>query len=488
MSGKPQEEEALTHEASGNPESRRSALENGSSGHFQGRYALVVGLARSGEAAAELLLRRGALVTVTDKRSKEALGEVASRLAHAGAKLALGEHSPALFVTQDLIVVSPGVPRDLPALVAAQEAGVEIIGELELAARLIDAPIVAITGTNGKSTTTTFTGHFLRAAGQRVFVGGNLGTPLSRAVDADHDVVVVEVSSFQLEWAPTFKPKVAVILNVTEDHMDRYRDFEDYAHTKGLIFARQDETDFAIVNEADVWTRKLALRGKAPIYTFGHGTAVQRGIRHVDGHLEISVETPSGIEWHELSLEGFRPRGRHNIENLMVAILAAHLAGGELEALRGIVPLLEGLPHRLEFVRELDGVRYYNDSKATNVASVECSLRDMLEPLVLLMGGRDKGGSYAPLESIVRDRVHTLILFGEAKPLIREALGGLTQVIEVENLQEAIVAAQRAAHAGDSVVLSPACSSYDQFPNYEVRGDQFRQHVWELVAQTPASG
>lgn len=448
---------------------------------LRGKQVLVVGLARSGEAAAELLLRRGAFVTVNDKRSKDVLGDIVSRLSHQGAKVVLGDHPTALFANPHLIVVSPGVPRTLPALLAAKSAGVEIIGELELASRLVEAPIVAITGTNGKSTTTTFTGHFLRAAGQRVFVGGNLGTPLCKAVDADYDVIVAEVSSFQLEWAPTFKPKVALCLNVTPDHLDRYHDFEDYGQTKGQIFASQSDADFSIVNHADAFTQRLAGLGKAPVYEFGHGRAVTKGIRHVDGHLEVG----EGDTWTSISLDGFRPRGLHNVENLMAAFLAAHLAGVDVATLTTIVPLLEGLPHRLEFVRELDGVRYYNDSKATNVASVECSVRDMTEPLVLLMGGRDKGGSYAPLEPIVR-RCRALVIFGEARPLIKEALGHLTHTVEVNDLTEAVQVAQSLAKAGDSVVLSPACSSYDQFPNYEVRGDTFRNLAWKLGSQVQA--
>lgn len=454
-----------------------------------GKRVLVIGLARSGVAAAELLLSRGARVTVADKRSAEALGESLHRLQHAGARAVLGEHAESLLLEQELIVVSPGVPRDLPALQAARQAGVEIIGELELAWRHLTIPVVAITGTNGKSTTTTFTGNLLRGAGRRVFVGGNLGTPLCKAVDGDHDWAVVEVSSFQLEWAPTFRPKVALLLNVTEDHLDRYRDFEDYAQTKALLFSQQGEGDVAIVNFGD--SRTIALTdpldagrggqvgapqsGPERLF-FGHGAAVPRGIRHVEGALELST----GSGWQHISLAGFMPRGRHNIENLMAAFLAAQRAGAPVGLLQPLIPQLEGLPHRLEPVRTLGGVTYYNDSKATNVDSVVCSLRDMTEPLVLLMGGRDKGGSYAPLASIVRERVRTLVLFGEAAPLIEEALGGLAPVQRVADLSEAIQVARSRAVPGDSVVLSPACSSYDQFPNYEVRGQTFKRLVLEL--------
>lgn len=441
-----------------------------------GKKVLVIGLARSGVAAAELLLGRGAQVTVADKRSAEALGESLVRLQQAGARAVLGEHSETLLFEHALIVVSPGVPRDLPALQAAAARGVEIIGELELAWRHLTIPVIAVTGTNGKSTTTTFTGNLLRGSGRRVFVGGNLGTPLCKAVDGDHDWAVVEVSSFQLEWAPTFRPKVGLLLNVTEDHLDRYRDFDDYAQTKALLFAQQGPDDAAIVNLGDARTVALTEHVRASRYFFGHGDAVPAGIRHRAGRLELSL----GGEWLAVSLAGFMPRGRHNIENLMGAFLAAHLAGASLEELTKLIPQLEGLPHRLEPVRTLEDVRYYNDSKATNVDSVVCSVRDLTEPLVLLMGGRDKGGSYAPLEPIVHDKARALILFGEAAPIIEGALGHLAPVHRVADLAEATRLARTLAQPGDSVVLSPACSSYDQFPNYEVRGQTFKRLVSEL--------
>ncbi len=440
-----------------------------------GKKVLVVGLARSGRAAIDLALRLGAHVIATDRRPAGAFGDLPDRLIRAGVELVLEQHPPEYFTEADLVVVSPGVPSTLPGLVAARDAGVEVVSELELAFRCCDAPVVAVTGTNGKSTTTTFIGHFLRAAGRRVFVGGNLGTPFCEAVQRDHDIVVVEVSSFQLEWIRRFRPKVGILLNVTEDHLDRYQGFAHYAETKGRVFARQDERDFAVVNRDDPVAMDLVRGTRGTRYLFGHGRSHERGIYHEAGTLWFV----DGEDAHRVSLEGFRLRGRHNVENLMAAYVAAHLAGVPCERLDEVVPHLEGLPHRLELVAEVGGIRYYNDSKATNVRSVECSLRDLTEPLILLMGGKHKGGSYAPLEPIVARQVKQLILFGEARSLIRGALGHLAEVVEVETLADAVACAGEVAEPGDSVVLSPGCSSFDQFSSYEERGDVFRRLVWE---------
>ncbi len=442
---------------------------------LEGRRVLVVGLARSGRAAVDVLLGRGARVAVTDRRPAAVFGGLPGKLKKAGVELALGRHPEDRFLEADLIVVSPGVPRSLAPLQAARDAGVEIVSELELAASLFDGPLIAVTGTNGKSTTTTFIGHFLRAAGRRVFMGGNLGRPFCEALEGEHDVAVVEVSSFQLEWVGGFRPKVAVLLNVTEDHLDRYRDFEDYARTKGRLFAQQDGRDFAVVNRDDPVALELAEAGRAEQYLFGHGPSPAQGM-YDDGESAWLVE---GDGVHRVSLEGFRLRGRHNVENLMAAYLSAHLAGISCQRLDEVIPYLEGLPHRLELVAEVEGVRYYNDSKATNVRSVLCSLRDLTEPLVVLMGGKDKGGSFANLEPIVRRNVRALVLFGEARGRIREALGHLVETIEVETLADAVARARALARSGDSVVLSPACASFDQFESYEERGEVFKQLVWE---------
>ncbi len=445
---------------------------------LEGKRALVVGLARSGQAAVALLQRAGASVAATDLRTASALGRVAADLKKRGVELVLGRHPASLFREVDLVVVSPGVPRSLSPLQAAREAGVEILSELELAARCFDGPVIAVTGTNGKSTTTTFVGHLLRSAGSRVFVGGNLGRPFSEAAGGDHDIAVVEVSSFQLEWVSRFQPAVAVLLNVTEDHLDRYEGFEDYAQTKGRIFERQDERDYAVVNAGDPVALEVSAGCRSRRYLFGHDRDLDPGMDHQGG----AIHFREGGRRHTISLAGFQLRGRHNVENLMAACLAAHLAGVPLEQLEEVVPHLEGLPHRLELVAELDGVRYYNDSKATNVDSVLASLRDLSEPLVLLLGGKDKGGSFEKLQPIAA-RARAVVLFGQARYRLQEALEGQAEAVVVETLGEAVDRASTIARPGDSVVLSPACASFDQFSNYEERGEVFRRLVWEQGKQ-----
>lgn len=451
---------------------------------LEGRKVLVVGLGASGVSAASFLLRRGARVTLNDSRDTAALGGEIQELVGKGARLVAGGHPESTFTRADLIVLSPGVPGDLPALVAAREAGVEIVGELELAARHIDAPIVAITGTNGKSTTTTFIGQLLRGVGKRVFVGGNLGTPLIEAVDGDHDVVVAEVSSFQLETATTFRPHVALLLNITEDHLDRYPNFDAYAHTKGRIFNRMGPGDFAIVNQRDPLTLREVEDNSAKVYSFSSSGPVERGV-WLDGDVLQVGETG---RWTPIPLTDFKPRGVHNRENLMAALLATHLSGVNLPRLVGGIPRLEGLPHRLEPAGEVAGVRYYNDSKATNVASVVVSLSGLTEHFVVLLGGRDKGGSYAPLLPLLQARGRGIIIYGEAKPQLRKALGEHVPLHEVENLGQAVAVASQLAQPGDSVVLSPACSSFDQFANYKERGQHFKECVARLAAGMPVQG
>ncbi len=445
-----------------------------------GKRVLVVGAARSGLAASEFLLRMGADVTLTDRRKNRELGPPVNRLRRQGVTLALGGHPPELFRDRDLIVVSPGIPRDCPGLVLAQSLGIEILGELELAARFIRAPIIAVTGTNGKSTTTSFIGHILRAAQRRVFVGGNLGTPLSRAIDRDLDVVVAEVSSFQLEWAPCFDAEIAVLLNITPDHMERYDGLEDYARTKARLIRQQSAGHAAVVNVSDPMTLRFASESAADIYTFGHGAEVKRGIKHVEGRLWMG-ETG---KWSPIPIQAFRLRGRHNIDNLMAALMAAHLAGVDIETLCDLVPRLEGLPHRLEYVREVKGVRYYNDSKATNVSSVATALGDFDESVILLMGGRDKGESFAPLEAPIRRAVKLAVVYGESAEKIRRMIGGWTEVRAVSTLHEAIDLAGSLAVPGDSVLLSPACASFDQFQDFEARGEAFRRAVWTLAGRS----
>ncbi len=447
------------------------------------RKVLVMGLARSGTGAARLCAEIGARVTGTDRRTAEQLGPEVLALEELGVSLVLGEHRDGDFTGADLVVLSPGVPLDQPQVAAARAAGVTVLGELELAASQLACPVFAITGTNGKSTTTTFAGELLSSAGLTTFVGGNLGTPLSEGVMArSWDAAVVEVSSFQLEAAPAFHPRVAAMLNCTEDHLDRYPDFAAYRAAKEAIFANLGPRDTVVYNAADPVVREMVDGLSSPRVTFSIVDAGQPGC-HAGGAGIVVRE--DGATW-ELDLSGFRVPGTHNVENLMAAVLGARALGAGVTAIQRAVPALRGLPHRMEFVRSLDGVDWFNDSKATNVASACKTLEGAVGPgganaAVILLGGKDKGGDYGPLVEVLRGSARCAVLYGAAAGVIEEALIGQDVAYRrVPDLVAAVAVARDKARPGDAVLLSPACSSYDQFRDFEQRGDTFRTTVEAL--------
>jgi UDP-N-acetylmuramoylalanine--D-glutamate ligase len=432
--------------------------------NLSGKNVIVVGLGKSGQAAARLLREQGAKVVGTDSAPLERLPASAREL---GIELRAGGHDGVPFHKADLVVVSPGVPS-FAALERAAETGVEVIGELELACRYIDAPLVAIGGTNGKSTTTTLVGELLSAGGNRVFVGGNLGTPAAEAAGAEYDFVVLEVSSFQLERAPRFHPQVSVLLNVTDDHLDRYPSFSAYADAKGNSFVNQVPRDTAIVPFGDAVCEEQARRGKGDLVTFGRAGdyAVEEG---------SVVEAKSG---ERFSLAEARLFGRHNHENAAAAIAAVRALSASAEAVRLGLRRFEPLPHRMVFVAEIGGVRYFDDSKATNVGAAVTALGGLAEPkAVLIAGGRDKHGSYAPLVEVLRERGRAVVVLGEAAGRIFDAIGGAVPVERAETLDDAVERAARLAKPGDAVLLSPACSSLDMFKSYAERGDRFADAV-----------
>lgn len=435
-----------------------------------GKHILVMGLARTGVACARFLAGRGARVTATDMRGESELHAVLDELAGADIRFVLGRHDEADFRQADLIVVSPGVPQDHAMLVAALEAGREIISEIELAARFINAPLVAITGTNGKTTTTTLTGEMFKASGFSTYVGGNIGDPLIELVESDlaAERVVAEISSFQLEWVHQFKPKVAALLNITEDHLDRYPDYQAYINAKLRIFENQTVDDFAVVNRDDelVWQSVQSLQAR--LFPFSRKIQLDEGIcctgdeiifRHQDSELRFPIS-------------GFKLQGVHNLENIMAALACGLLLGCRRDESLELLNHFESLHHRMEFVRELNGVSYFEDSKATNVGSVAKAL-ESFESITLIAGGKDKGGSYAPLEELVRQRVRHLILIGEAADRIAVELGGLTAICKAQSLEEAVELAARKTAPGGVVLLSPACSSFDMFKDYEERAERF---------------
>ena len=458
---------------------------------LNGKRVLVVGVGRSGIAAAQLCARLGARVTVTDRQPEAALGPALAALPPAVAR-ELGGHRRESFFEAQLIVLSPGVPP-LPEVAAAEAAGVEVTGELELAAGFVRAPMGAITGTNGKSTTTTLCGQMLAATGHPTFVGGNLGTPLSEAVGspaAERGFAVVEVSSFQLETAERFRPRVGVLLNITPDHLDRYPDLAAYAAAKARLFAAQGPEDFAVLNVDDPPVAALSSRLTAELVPFSTrmpgapGPQVARA-GWLEG-AELCLRLPGGeeeVERYAVSSPGLV--GRHNLENALAASLSARLLGATAEEVRTVLQTYEPLPHRMIEVGDLDGVRYYDDSKGTNVGAVVAALDGFPRPVVLIAGGRDKGGSYEPLARSLLKVGRAVVVIGEAADRIAGALAEAAPQLPVEragSLADAVAAARRLARPGDAVVLSPACSSFDMFRNYADRGDAFRAAVDRLAA------
>jgi UDP-N-acetylmuramoylalanine--D-glutamate ligase len=437
---------------------------------FTGKNVLVVGLAKTGVACACFLASKGARVTVTDMRSEALLASQLTELAGYSITRELERHDEATFLASDLIVVSPGVPMDLPQLVAAQRAGREIISEIELAGRFIDVPLAAITGTNGKTTTTTLLGAIFKHNGYRTFVGGNIGDPLIGVAESHQlvDQVVAEISSFQLEWISSFRPTVAALLNLSEDHLDRYPDYEAYIDAKLRIFENQTEDDFAVVNRDDplVWQRTQGLKGA--LFPFSRKIELDEGIFCRAG---VITYRHNGRE-ECFPTAAIRLQGVHNLENIMAATACALLLGCRADETYETILCFEALHHRMEFVREVNGVRYYEDSKATNVGSVEKALESFTD-ITLIAGGKDKGGSYAPLVPLVKERVRHLILIGEAAGRMAEELGTLTDTRQAESLEEAVRRAAELTAAGGTVLMSPACSSFDMFKDYEERATRF---------------
>ena len=437
----------------------------------------VVGLARTGVAVARFLAERGAQVTVTDMRDAAALAPYLDKLAGLPIDYELGRHDEQSFRTAELIVVSPGVPLDIEPLSLARALGRPVISEIELASRFIDAPLVAITGTNGKTTTTTLTGEIFRACGFTTFVGGNIGNPLIDLVTSGEEVerVVAELSSFQLEGIESFHPRVAVLLNITEDHLDRYATFQEYIAAKARIFANQTTDDFAVLNMDDPIVAGMAPTLRARLVPLSQERELPEGVFHRDGVITLRWGGREG----RFPTAGYQLKGVHNIENIMAALAATMMLGCAAAPSQAAVAAFRGLPHRMELVRTVNGVPWYEDSKATNVGSVEKALASF-STITLIAGGKDKGGSYLPLAELVRERVRHMVLIGEAKERIARELGHLTHTRLAGSLEEAVRIAAELTEPGGVVLFSPACSSYDMFRDYEERAERFKSLVRAL--------
>jgi UDP-N-acetylmuramoylalanine--D-glutamate ligase len=437
---------------------------------------MIVGAGRTGVALCRYFATRGAAVTLSDSRPIEKLTGL-DELVRLGIALDLGGHTSAKFLASDLIVISPGVSLQLPALKAAAAARIPILGEIEIACREFDVPLIAITGTNGKSTTTTLIGAIYSAWGKHPFVGGNLGTPLIEATEhGDYDVIVAEISSFQLEAVEQFHPRYALLLNLSEDHLDRYPDMASYIAAKREIFKQMTANDVAILNAEDAHTATFAETIVAEKIYFSSKRVLPAGMG-CDG---------TNIIWryqgdeHRFPISELRIKGLHNIENVMAALIAPLCDGCPAELAWQAVCAFRGLEHRMNLVRVLDGVSWYNDSKGTNVGSVVKSLEGLDPPVTLIAGGKDKGGDYAPLAGLISEKVRHLILIGEASERIAAALGSLTHTVRAPSLEEAVALAHELTETGGTVLLSPGCSSFDMFKSYAERGNVFSAAVGRL--------
>ncbi len=448
------------------------------------RRILIVGLARTGVALSKFLTKHGAKVTVSDHKSKAELAHFLEQMEGVDVTLELGGHTPKTFLNQDLIVLSPGVPPHLKLFDYARSQGVKVSGEFEFCSQFVKEPIVALTGTNGKTTVARLVELFLKESGVNTWIGGNYGAPLSEYLAAGEkaDVLICEVSSFMLEHVETFTPKNVVFTNLAENHLDRYRSMEEYINAKRKIFLNTNQGTTSILNADDNAVVELARdpavqRGR--IFYFSRKPSLEPQIMNIGGAVaikdQIRVRTGPEIEYY--SLAHTKLRGQHSYENLMAAILAAREHGAKHEAIQRVVDSFNGMPHRLEYVRRVGGVEFYNDSKATNVHAVSRALDSFEENVILIMGGKDTNLNYTPVKDKIQRRVKTLILVGEAKERINRDIGDFSETFLIGTFEEAVLIAYQKSRIGDTVLLSPGASSFDMFDSYVERGNYYKELV-----------
>ncbi len=447
---------------------------------FSGKKILVVGLGKTGLALTEYLKRQGSRVLVSDSRSREELKPLVSSALEGTSPWIIegGGHTVDFFLQADLILVSPGIPLDILPLKAAREKGIPIWGELELFSRKCRTPIIAVTGTNGKTTTTALINEMLLEGGFSTFLGGNIGRPLVEYLlnGQDKNFVVAEISSFQLDTARHFRPRVGVLLNITEDHLDRYPDFQGYIHSKAGLFRNQGEDNAAVLNWDDPLVRGIGQQLRVPVYYFSRTEPLTLGAYLDQDRLRLNLSGSA----EEYDLRAFSLSGVHNRENALAAVLGARLLGAASEDIQRALEQFKGFGHRLEWVAEVRGIQFFDDSKGTNVGAVVKALEGFSQPVILIAGGRDKGGDYGPLKGLIRGKVKSLILIGEAREKMREQLGNLTSTELADSLEAAVFRSFRQGEPGDVVLLSPGCSSFDMFRDYTQRGEVFQQAVRQL--------
>ena len=447
--------------------------------NVKGKRVLVVGLGKSGVASALYLESRGARVTVSDSKSEAQLNEEIPALLDRGIVVETGKHGERTFRDQDLIVVSPGVPFDVAPLENARRLNIPVIGEIELAAQSVEGKFIAITGSNGKTTTTTLAGEIIASGGAKALVGGNIGTPAISFADqsSPETWVVLEISSFQLETIHTFHPRIAVILNITPDHLDRHGSMENYTSAKARVFENQEPSDFAVLNLDNDVTSKMGSGLKSKVFWFSRTKEVERGAFVKGGSIFFKdSKTVEVMPVAEISL-----KGAHNLENVLAAVCIGMLAGVEADKIRRAVKEFKAVEHRLEFVSEIDGVQYFNDSKATNVDATIKALESFPKNIHLILGGKDKGSDYTVLKPLLQERVKQVYTIGAAAEKIEQHLGNTVPVVSSATLENAVRKASQAATAGDIVLLAPACASFDQFQSYEHRGQAFKEFVQTLA-------
>ena len=448
---------------------------------LKNKRVLVVGLGKSGISAAHFLREQGARVTVSDSRDAVALAEEIPALLDAGIMVETGGHGLLTFRRSDLIVVSPGVPMDTPELKQVIAFGLPVIGELELASRYLKGKVVAITGSNGKTTTTTLVGEILKASGAPTLVGGNIGLPVIELIaqSTEESVSVLEVSSFQLETVEEFHPWISVVLNITPDHLDRHGSFENYAAAKARITERQEAADFLVLNAEDKATQMIAGKTQAQVFWFSGRRPIKQGA-FVHGESVLFVAKEGAKAEPILPVSEIPLKGSHNVENVLAAVCVARLAGVSAEVIRGAVRSFKAVEHRLELVATVAGVEYYNDSKATNVDATMKAVASFDGGIHLILGGKDKNSDYTQLAELLKQRVKVVYTIGSAAEKIEHQLRGVVKIKSAGTIQVAVQDAAASAVAGDVVLLAPACSSFDQFENYEHRGRVFRQIVHEI--------
>jgi len=444
--------------------------------NLKGQRILVIGLGKTGIASVRFLMGQGAKVTATDEKPQSELKDAVHELGNLSANLEFCEYNTDILSRVDMIVPSPGVPPSNIILAEAKSRKIPILSEIELAYRFLKPPLIAITGTNGKTTTTTLIGHILARERKRVFVGGNIGNPLIGYLEGkqDDDYAVVEVSSFQLQWIASFHPFISILLNTTCDHVDYHGSFEAYRATKERIFENQKDTDLAILNADEPRSFLLEKNMVAKVQFFSTKTEVKKGIFLKDRTL---VHYNVNGDCEEYPLDMIKIPGLHNIENVMAAIMAARYCGCSPGNIISAVGDFKGISHRIEFTEEKNGVAFYDDSKGTNVGAVARALETFSRPIILLMGGRDKEGDFGTLFPLVKSKVKELVLFGEARNKIDDLIGGAVKTSKTTTLKEAIELAYRHSSPGDIVLLSPGCASFDEFSNYKERGRFFKDVV-----------